>query len=309
MSLIKQAEEIIKRNRQEAEALAERHYEDALKVEVFADIERQYRALIPALAKSEALGIPDPDLQQEYASVVKKRKEVMAKYGIKEKSFLPAYTCKKCSDTGYFEDKTCICLKQAASSVITSEYGIDVLNLRSFEESDIETNPVLKSCLHSQYDNMQKYCRSFPDTKYRMLIFSGTTGTGKTRLASCMAKQLMERGFSVIFITAFKMNEIFLKYHLDFKGDGRLYLEKLYKCDFLILDDLGTENTLKNVTNEYLLSIISERIITKKHTVVTTNLDSEQIRQKYDDRMHSRLTDKSVGYTFNFAGEDLRQLK
>lgn len=119
----------------------------------------------------------------------------------------------------------------------------------------------------------------------------------------------MQKGGSVIFVTAFKLNKIFLNYHLDFSGGYSDYIENLYDCDLLVIDDLGTENIYKNVTCEYFLSLISERITNNRHTLITTNLGAEHLRARYDDRFYSRLLDKNKTYTICFDGEDLRQIK
>jgi len=83
-------------------------------------------------------------------------------------------------------------------------------------------------------------------------------------------------------------------------------MDKYLNCDLLCIDDLGTENILKNVTVEYLYLILSERLNKGKPIIITTNLSLEQIEKVYDDRILSRLTHKLTGLLINFEGEDLR---
>ena len=308
MNLIKQAENVILKRKQKAEEYAISCYNAALKIPEFKQVEKAYNSFLPKLTRLEAFGIKDEEVKGKYLIAYEKRKEVLKKYNIKERNFKPKYSCLLCNDTGYKDGIACICLKQEINNIISIEYGIGK-TFHSFESNSIESNPLYKMQLSSLYENMQKYCSGFPDTKYTTHIFTGLSGTGKTYLATCVARNIMEKGFTVIFVTAFKLNEIFLKYHLDFKGEGGDYLDNLYSCDFLVIDDLGTENTLKNVTNEYLLSLVSERLNNNKHTLLTTNLNGDQIRLKYDDRLHSRLLDKKKTYVFTFSGEDLRQIK
>lgn len=309
MSLLSQAEELINKRKSTAEYEADLYYNNALKTAEISLIEKEYRSLLPKFCKFEALGIENKDLKIKFSDILKQRKDIFIKNKIDEKKFKPKYSCSKCNDTGYCNGKSCVCLKQAVNNIITNEYGIDVMKFRNFEDTDVESNPLYKLYLADKYEKMQRYCNGFPDTKYKTHVFNGLSGTGKTFLASCVSKKIIDRGFTVIFVTAFKLNEIFLKYHTDFKGEGGVYLDNLYTCDLLVIDDLGTENTFKNVTNEYLLSIISERIAEVKHTLITTNLNGEQIRQKYEDRFHSRLLDKHRTYVIDFIGEDLRQIK
>lgn len=309
MSLLSRAGEIIGKKKYSAEYEADLYYKSALENAGVCLIEKEYKKLMPQVCRCEALGIENQSLKDKFNAVIRRRKEIFAANGIDEKKFYPLYSCSECGDTGYVNGKPCICLKQAANNLITAQYGIDAMKFKSFEETDVETDPVLKAYLADTYAKMQKYCGSFPETKYKTHVFSGLSGTGKTYLASCISKKIIEMGYTVIFVTAFKLNEIFLKYHTSYKDGSETCLDYLYGCDLLVIDDLGTENTFKNVTNEYLLSILSERIIEEKHTLITTNLDGEQIRRKYDDRFHSRLLNKRGTFVFNFTGEDLRQLK
>ena len=97
-----------------------------------------------------------------------------------------------------------------------------------------------------------------------------------------------------------------LKYHTSFSSDRNLYLDIVNTCDFLVIDDLGAEPVLQNVTNEYLLGIITERLRQGKHTVVTTNLTPEEIQEKYNDRIFSRLTEKKFSRAVEFPEDNLR---
>ena len=83
-------------------------------------------------------------------------------------------------------------------------------------------------------------------------------------------------------------------------------LDKYLSCELLCIDDLGTENLIKNVTVEYLYLIINERLQSGKNTIITTNLDLQQIMQNYDERIFSRIANKQECILFNMTGDDLR---
>ena len=55
--------------------------------------------------------------------------------------------------------------------------------------------------------------------------------------------------------------------HLSSFSERIDYLSALIDCDFLVIDDLGTENIYTNVTIECLLALVSERLAKKKHTI------------------------------------------
>ena len=83
-------------------------------------------------------------------------------------------------------------------------------------------------------------------------------------------------------------------------------LDPYINTDILFLDDLGSENKINNVTNEYLYLIINERMQNGKKTVITTNLDFAQIQESYGERIFSRLMHKQQSLKIYFDGRDLR---
>ena len=136
----------------------------------------------------------------------------------------------------------------------------------------------------------------------------GKPGTGKTFLASCMANTIMQRGYSVVFLTAFETVERMLKYHTTFDATKTTYLAPLLDCDLLIIDDLGSEGIYRNVTVEYFFHVINERRLANKTTLITSNLTVNEIGIRYGERTASRLFDKSACYTREFTFADARKI-
>ena len=110
----------------------------------------------------------------------------------------------------------------------------------------------------------------------------------------------------MIFLTAVKANDLFLKYHTSDQADRKLVFSLLTDCDLLIIDDLGTEPVLRNVTVEYLTSILSERLTNKNPFIITTNLTPEEMIKRYTERLVSRLSDSSTAI-MPFNGKDKRR--
>ena len=77
-------------------------------------------------------------------------------------------------------------------------------------------------------------------------------------------------------------------------------------ADLLVIDDLGTEPLYKNVTIEYLLSLISNRLENNKHFIITTNLSSAELIERYNERLISRLSDKTKNLHIPFKTKDFR---
>lgn len=87
----------------------------------------------------------------------------------------------------------------------------------------------------------------------------GGTGVGKSYLMYAVANEFMKNGFSVLYVSAIKLNSLMLSYHTSFVSERDVYLADVIDCDLLIIDDLGSEQKIKNVTDEYLLKILDER--------------------------------------------------
>ena len=118
---------------------------------------------------------------------------------------------------------------------------------------------------------------------------------------------MLERGMSVMAVTAFAANDRFLKYHTTFDENKSAYLDTMLDCALLVIDDLGTESILKNVTLEYLYQLVNERNTRGKLTLITTNLFPDNILSRYGERIYSRLFDKSLSFTAYLTGKDIRK--
>lgn len=83
----------------------------------------------------------------------------------------------------------------------------------------------------------------------------------------------------------------------------------LFTVPLLVLDDLGMEPLMQNVTIEQIYNLLNERIVNGLSTVISTNLSMENVRERYTDRVHSRLMDVTEARFINLVGKDVRQIK
>jgi DNA replication protein DnaC len=155
------------------------------------------------------------------------------------------------------------------------------------------------------YTALTAYCDKFPAVKTPNLVFSGATGTGKTFTAQVMANILLDRGVFVHYTTAFAMVNAFQKFVQSFGADTDA-IDTFLECDVLIIDDLGAEPTLKNITQEHIYNIINERLLHNRAFIVTTNLSPSDIVNRYDQRISSRILAQGTSALLEFAGKDLR---
>lgn len=154
--------------------------------------------------------------------------------------------------------------------------------------------PIIRTC--------QEYALNFRKDGKSMLFY-GSVGTGKTFLSNCIAKELLDKGFSVIYFTSFQLFELLSGAISGGSESFRQAYEPLLESDLLILDDMGTE--LSNTfTVSKLFQILNERMLAGKSTIISTNLSLQDFRDIYSERVFSRITSS---YTLlKFTGSDIR---
>ncbi len=242
---------------------------------------------------------------KEIKSLEAKKAEILGKLGRKESEFSPAPRCKICGDSGYTSNGFCECVRRRASRETQGK----ALPAFSFSNCDASYFGDDVPMLENAYGTMKIFCNKFPTTKNLNILLFGSVGTGKTCLAAAVGNELEKRGYSVVFLTAFRFNDTCLKYHTSFEANRADMLNALIDSDLLIIDDLGTESILKNVTLEYLYTVVNERMNLGKHTLITTNLIPEQLEARYGERTFSRLFTQRVCLSVALQGEDLRKRK
>lgn len=252
-------------------------------------------------------------LKQEIASYRAERVRLLESLGYPADYFDPVYTCPDCRDTGYIDGKKCHCLKQAVIDAVYTQSNIrEILNRENFSTfsydyySDSDTNSATGLSSLATARNAVNECRHFIDDfdrKPKNLFFYGDTGVGKTFLSNCVAKELLDRGYSVIYFTAFQLFDILSKGVFEKDADAIAAHQNIFECDLLIIDDLGTE--LSNAfTTSQLFLCINERILRQRSTIISTNLNMNQMVDLYSERTLSRI---SSNYTIiKLFGDDIR---
>ena len=134
--------------------------------------------------------------------------------------------------------------------------------------------------------------------KNQGLLLYGPVGTGKSYTAACIANALMEKRVPVVMTS-------FVKILQDIQGNVKEsdYIQILNSASLLIIDDLGTENLTPFVISQ-LFHVINSRDLSRKTTIISTNLSPEELQSTYTERISSRLMGQ---YTpIPVFGEDLR---
>ena len=252
-------------------------------------------------------------LKKEISDLRKEKEQLLQANGYDESIFEPVYTCKDCKDTGYIDNKKCHCFKQEIINVVYSQSNIknilsrENFNFFSYEYySDEDINPTtglssLETARRAVFE-CKHFIEDF-DHKPKNLFLYGNTGVGKTFLSNCVAKELLERGYSVIYFTAFQLFDILSKGVFDRDADAIAAHQNIFDCDLLIIDDLGTEFA-NSFTTSQLFLCVNERLLRQKSTIISTNLNLNQTIDMYSERTWSRI---SSNYTLiKLFGDDIR---
>ena len=221
--------------------------------------------------------------------------------------------CTRCGGTGYDGSQMCSCLRelcrQEQKKELTSLLGsgresFDTFRLDVYSDAydpKLGTSP--RELMRSNLNICKKYAASFSAAS-GSLLFSGATGLGKTFLSACIARQIADRGFSVIYETAIRLFGDFETEKFGAQGGDGSLTRKYFDCDLLIIDDLGTEMTTQFTVSAFY-SVLNTRMMEGKPILISTNLLPEALETRYSPQIASRIV--GTFRLIKFAGDDLRR--
>ncbi len=238
------------------------------------------------------------ELKKDFDDIKNKLKDCLNRLNIDENILIPKYECSLCKDTGVYNGKMCDCLRLALNKKITSKSSSQD-EFKSFSNSNTD---IMDETDNKVSEILKTWCDKYPLVSKINLNILGNAGSGKTFMLESVASELIKKGNVVIFKTAFELNELARLYHM-----GKSFeFSDLIDAEVLIIDDLGTEPILKNVTKEYLYNLINVRQVNKRPTLISTNLSLDNILDRYDERIFSRLTNKSLSINLLLTSKDKR---
>ena len=222
--------------------------------------------------------------------------------------------CDRCGGSGYIGSTMCHCLEQLCRQEQKKELGLLSGGLEKFSNFRLDYYSELpdKTYAISPRELMKRnlnVCKRYAETfgaDSGNLLFVGNTGLGKTMLGSCIAAAVAERGFAVSYESASALFAKLEKEKFSPSEEAFYEAEKLRNSDLLIIDDLGTELS-GNFVTAALYSLVNERLLCGRPTVISTNLTIDEIRVRYSPQIASRLQGQYK--MLLFLGEDIRVLK
>jgi DNA replication protein DnaC len=302
---------------EESKALENRKSEIKNKLPEIFEIESRIGKLCVDLTLSTFKVMENRDehlriLKEKITDLRMKKTELLVSHGYPQDYLSLKYHCAKCKDTGYIGTEKCSCYKNKLVQVyydnsdlkdLLRENNFDHFNMEFYSSRRIGEEP------ESPKKNMEKivmksmdFIRNFSSSDEN-LLFYGNSGTGKSFLSHCIAKELLDKGHFVVYRTA----EDLIKNLRSVRFESNAALEEhLLECDLLIIDDLGTEQ-INDFSKAELFSILNKRILKRKNMIVSTNYALKELLSIYSERITSRLLGN-----FNlckFYGEDIRVTK
>ena len=239
------------------------------------------------------------------------RKKILREHGFSEDYSDIKYECGLCGDTGFMGTKMCSCMKRALVMAGYRSSGLgELIKTQSFDNFSLEyyRTPDGRAYenMRTHVERLRSFACTFDDNTYQNYLFIGGTGLGKTHLSTAVAKEVIDRGHDVFYVTAVSMITDFEAKRFGNASEVKRDTERYSDADLLIIDDLGTE-----VTNQFTLSciydIINERINRRKSTFINTNLSLKDMETRYNERIISRLLGEYRPVMF--AGSDVRRQK
>jgi DNA replication protein DnaC len=297
--------------RQEYEAQNERYKRAALQDPAFSELRERRNAVMDALNETVKNGgnIKAASLRahEAYDEISAEERTLLLSMGWPGDYLELHYRCPHCKDTGYVGDpvrRICVCLQRALVKEERMSSIIDSVQIFEKFEPTIYPTEAQKNQMLKTKGILETFADTFPASEPHNIVLLGQAGLGKTFFLNCVAARVQKRGYAAKKISAYHMQQKILQ-GIRGEYDGEA---PFLQAPLLLIDDLGTEPMMNNITREYFFSILNERYNAKSHTIVASNLSGDKILERYGERLFSRLfqTDSSV---FRFTGDNLRLVR
>ena len=266
------------------------------------------------LSMAALRGITDQNelnnIKEEITDLRAKKYEMLVSHGYNPDYLNLHYNCPKCKDTGFIGIEKCSCFKSKLIKLYYKDSDLEeAVKTNNFKNFNIKLYPnhKLNDERYTPRKNIEdileyitgEYLPNFKNSNTN-LLFYGNSGTGKTFLSWCIAKELLDKGFLVVY----KTSDDLLRALKDIKFNNDTDLENLLiNCDLLIIDDLGSEQ-ITDFSSTELFTLINKKILKNKKMLISTNLSLPLISKRYSERISSRIIGEFK--LFKFFAEDIR---
>ena len=248
------------------------------------------------------------EIRKEYEDFAARKKSLLLAFGFPEDYTDIQYHCPLCSDTGYVGIDMCKCLRRELVLSALESSGLAPLiknqNFGTFSLDYYTNND--RTNMTRVVNTMKGFADNFSPKNGQSWLFIGPTGLGKTHLSTAVAVELIKKGYDVVYESTQQIMNDYetVRFSSGYASDREMPdLTRYTDAELLIMDDLGTEMTTQ-YTVSCLYNIINTRINRNLSTIISTNLSQKDLRERYSDRITSRLFDEY--HPIVFTGNDVR---
>lgn len=300
--------------------MEQRYQEVTTAIPELPELDKEIRVLALAHAKAQLTRQDGAaDLSSDITAISRKKEQLLISHGFSSDYLKPVYTCPDCQDTGYIDGKKCSCLEKEIVNFLYSQSNLkDILDYENFSHFNLEYYPddyteeatglTPRDNIRNVLSAVRAFIKNFSTESGNLLLY-GNTGVGKTFLTNCIAKELLDKSYTVVYLTSVKLFDILETNKFDkeiSRTEKEASLSYILASDLLIIDDLGTELN-NSFTSSQLYHCIDTRLTRHCSTIISTNLSFDDLREHYSERIFSRITSN---YTLlKITGDDIRLRK
>ncbi len=298
-------ERIYDRIRAEERAALERRVADAFaRAPRLAEIDEQRRRVFGSVgARTVSAGEGIASLQR----LAEEEQAILLAQGLPADALSLHYRCKECRDTGYVGDapkRPCACRLRYREQ---EKAGTEINERETFAgfSTDVYRDEMQRKRALNAKRICESYAAALPHPEKPNLLILGMPGLGKSFLGNAVASYAIANGVDARRITTYRFVQDMLCDIREHTGNARRYSS----VPLLVLDDLGSEPDIPNVSVEWLFAVINERAIARLATVCITNLSLSALQARYGERLMSRLVDRNTTVALQLTGDNLRTLQ
>lgn len=280
-------------------------------------LERRHRMVMDSV-RSAFAGQGAPDAEERMAQYNGEIRSLLKKNGYPEDYLSPVCECAICRDTGYIYEngrkRPCTCLEKAclraladAEKTQDGEGTFEAFDETVFPEVLLPgTDVTQREYMRIVRDRCLQFARQLPRGGIKTLLLHGGSGLGKTYLLQCVGSEARNQGVQAVSVSAYDLLMALKNASFSRTGEGA---EEYLETELLLVDDLGMEPLIENVTVEQIYYLLNTRLNRGLYTAFTTNLSRTEIQQRYTERVSSRLLNTRTGLAVPFLGRDIRLMK
>lgn len=197
-----------------------------------------------------------------------------------------------CPETRKLPERIASLSREDLETALESSYQLEVVK-RNIPFTDIaDTEIAEKIAKVSSW-----FCR---EDSIRGLFLFGTLGSGKTTLLKAIHSLLRASGLGSESVAMTTSTRLFEEYCANENHLANRY-ELFLRARYLLLDDLGIEPPrclIYGVERFPIQDLIYERYDRQRITMITSNLDKSELRERYGERMYDRLVEMTLPLCF-----------